>query len=213
MQHSWLGKAELYEMLSLGYGFYPRETVEAVVSGEYGKALSETLESLGFGGDLSAQVESVLASYAKEGVEDAFHRLRREYTRLFVGSPTSLVSPYTCVYYAEDVKVQPLLYVNKESMAVERFMRECGMGRPEGTNDPLDHIGTELEFLSYLCLDRAGVINAEGNVVPADAYEVFYQARFAPYAKRIARLVVENTDEPLLRAVSAVVAELPEEAL
>ena len=45
---------------------------------------------------------------------------------------------YEGVWAAEADGVQPLLFVNPRSMEVERFMRSCGLGRPEGTNEPLD---------------------------------------------------------------------------
>ena len=52
--------------------------------------------------------------------------------------------------------VQPLLFVNPHSMAVERFCKACGLGRPEGTNEPLDAVWTELELLeAYLALRAA----------------------------------------------------------
>lgn len=51
--------------------------------------------------------------------------------------------------------VQPLLFVNPHSMAVERFCKACGLGRPEGTNEPLDAVWTELELLEYLALRAA----------------------------------------------------------
>ncbi len=74
--------------------------------------------------------------------EDALHALRPEATRLFVGAPAPAVSPYEGVWRAADDGVQALLFVNPHSMEVERFMRSCGLGRPEGTNEPLDHVAT-----------------------------------------------------------------------
>ena len=40
-------------------------------------------------------------------------------------------------------------------VAVERFCKACGLGRPEGTNEPLDAVWTELELLEYLALRAA----------------------------------------------------------
>ena len=64
-------------------------------------------------------------------------------------------SPYEGVWRAKAEGVQPLLFVNPHSMAVERFCKACGLGRPEGTNEPLDAVWTELELLEYLALRAA----------------------------------------------------------
>ncbi|MEI3231974.1 MAG: molecular chaperone TorD family protein [Gordonibacter pamelaeae] len=63
-----------------------------------------------------------------------------------MGAPEPAVSPYEGVWRAADDGVQALLFVNPHSMEVERFMRACGLGRPEGTNEPLDHVATECEL-------------------------------------------------------------------
>ena len=61
-----------------------------------------------------------------------------------------------------DDGVQALLFVNPHSMEVERFMRGCGLGRPEGANEPLDHVATECELLEHLALRAVGVfVNKE----------------------------------------------------
>ena len=78
--------------------------------------------------------------------------------------------------------MQPLLFVNPRSMEVERFMRSCGLGRPEGTNEPLDHVATECELLEHLALRAAGAPSCpraprtaptSPEASPAAAYEAF----------------------------------------
>lgn len=87
--------------------------------------------------------------------DDIQKELRPEATRLFVGAPEAACSPYEGVWRAKAEGVQPLLFVNPHSMAVERFCKACGLGRPEGTNEPLDAVWTELELLEYLALRAA----------------------------------------------------------
>lgn len=212
MQENWIGKAELFEALSLAYRYYDKDMAEAVSSGAYADALCGAIEVAGLGDELASEVRELLAAYRGADVEQLFHALRKENTRLFVGAPHAAVSPYAGVWYAEDVGVQPVLFVNKESMAVERFMESCGAGRPEKTNEPLDHIAAELEFLEYLCLDRAGVINKDADVVPDGSYESFYEERFISFAKRFAQAVAHASDEPLLLAAGKVVCALPDQS-
>lgn len=213
MQENWIDKAELFEALSLAFRYYDEGTVRAIISGEYADALCEAAAAADLESSLPNQLRELLAVYDGADVDALYHALRVENTRLFVGAPHAAVSPYAGVWYAEDVGVQPLLSINKESMAVERFMASCGAGRPEHTNEPLDHIATELEFLEYLCLDRAGAINEGAGVVPDGSYEQFYEERFISFAKRFAEAVARSSDEPLLLAASKVLLALPDEAL
>ena len=213
MQEHWIDKAELFETLSLAYLYYQRETVEVLTTGAYADVLCEAMAAVGLDEGLVSDVRATLAAYQGADVEELFHALRVEYTRLFVGAPHAIVSPYAGIWYAEEVGVTPVLFVNKESMAVERFMKACGVDRPEQTNEPLDHIGSEREFLEYLCLDCAGVVNKDADIVPAGSYETFYQERFIVFAKRFAAAVAQSSSEPLLRAASSVLLALPDEAL
>lgn len=213
MGRDWIAKAELFELLSMALRFTDWELTEVLVTGEYADALAEACGGVGLLNDVTSEAIEQLAAYKGRNNEEVFRDIRCEYTRLFVGVDGPVVSPYAGVHYAEGIGVTPALFVNREAMAVERLARDCGLARPEGTNEPLDHIATELEFLEYLCLDRAGVVNSEGGVVPADAYENFYEERFAPYARHIAGLVTESTGEPLFLAASAIIAALPDKSL
>ena len=88
-----------------------------------------------------------------------------------MGAPQAACSPYEGVWRATAEGVQPLLFVNPHSMAVERFCKACGLGRPEGTNEPLDAVWTELELLEYLAL-RAAADAAEAEGIAGDAAAV-----------------------------------------
>jgi TorA maturation chaperone TorD len=208
----WLNKAALYEIEALAFLYTKRELAEALASGEYAEALAEIVEACGL--EVAATEISGLAEYQGRDTDELFHELRREHTRLFVGSPKPAVSPFAGVWFAEEQGVQPLLFVNKESMAVERFYRSCGVGQPEGTNEPLDHIGSELEFLQYLSLLRAGVtVPPEGVEIPVDAYEQFYREHFIGFAHKLAAAVIEQSRLPLYQAAAAVLAVVPDEPL
>ncbi len=212
MANTWIDKAVLYEILSVGLRFTTREAAEALASGEYAEAAAEALHACNICVDGEEAVLSQLDAYKGQDADAVFHDIRREYTRLFVGAPKAVVSPYAGVYYAEDKGVTPVLFVNTESMSVERYMKHCGLERPENTNEPLDHIATELEFLNYLCLDRAGAIQTTC-AVPENAYEEFYGSHFIEFAKRVSSLLLEESEEPLFRVVATIINALPDEAL
>ncbi|MDR1422797.1 MAG: molecular chaperone TorD family protein [Coriobacteriales bacterium] len=221
----WINRAALYELLALGFLKVAREFVEVVDSGEYAEALAEIGTACGLNEVVVKTSVEELSCYTgivgtdakdAEGIGQGalFHELRIEYTRLFVGAPEPAVSPYAGVWWAKQVGVEPLLFVNKESMAVERFMRSCGVGQPEGTNEPLDHIGSELEFLQYLSLLRAeAAIPPEGVSIPKDAYEGFYREHFIGFAHKFAAATMTLSRAPFYRAIARVLAALPEAPL
>lgn len=208
--NDWLDRAVLYELLSMGLLLPTNQLAEVLSNGDYASALGASIKARGF----ESFDETTLETYRNSDVEEVFHRIRREYTRLFAMPKNVLVSPYAGVWHAEKVGVQPVLFVNKESMGVERFMKSCGLEAREGKNEPFDHIGTEFEFLNYLCLRRSGFMAASGSDdAPENAYEVFYEQHIAPWVGDFAKALAEHAEEPLYRVLADVLCALPEKAL
>lgn len=168
---TWQARAALCELLALSFR-YPDDRVltDAVISGEWGEAAAEIAGVLGIEWTEEAAPGAAEAA-TLDDPDELQHSLRAEATRLFVGAPEPAVSPYEGVWRAKDDGVQALLFVNPHSMAVERFCKACGLGRPEGTNEPLDAAWTELELLEYLAL-RAAADVAEAEGIAGDAAAV-----------------------------------------
>ena len=152
----WAARAAAWELAALTFRYPEAQLAEAVASGEWAEAAEELADALGVG------LPETFAADARAnlGEDPAALRLalRAEATHLFVGAPRPAVSPYEGVWRAVDDGVQALLFVNPHSMAVEEYCKKCGMGRPEGTNEPLDHAATEAELLWYLAALAAGVV-------------------------------------------------------
>lgn len=164
----WQARAAMCELLALSFR-YPEDRVlaDAIASGEWGEAADEIAGALGLSWTSAAAPGAAEAVTLPDPAE-LQHELRAEATRLFVGAPQAACSPYEGVWRATAEGVQPLLFVNPHSMAVERFCKSCGLGRPEGTNEPLDAVWTELELLEYLAL-RAAADAAEAEGIADDA--------------------------------------------
>ena len=204
----WQVRAAAWELLALSLRYPGEELADAAASGEWAEAAREVAEALGLGlpegfGSGDAAGEDVDAAVH-------LHALRAEATRLFVGAPEPAVSPYEGVWRAKDDGVQALLFVNPHSMEVERFIRSCGLGRPEGTNEPLDHVATECELLEHLALRAAGAKPPEGAPADADlpggspaaAYEAFLEEHARTWMPRFAEAVAAENREPFYHAAA-----------
>ena len=200
----WAARATAWELAALSFRYPGPELEGAVASGEWAEAAREIAGALGL-----ALPEGFGAGASAEG-------LRPEATRLFVGAPEPAVSPYEGVWRAADDGVQALLFVNPHSMEVERFIRSCGLGRPEGTNEPLDHVATESELLEHLPLRAAGAEPPEGAPAGADlpggspeaAYGAFLEGHARAWMPRFAERVAAESRVPFYRDAAAFLGAL-----
>ena len=197
--------ATAYELLALSFRHPAPELAGAAASGGWADAAAEVAAALGLA--LPGRWDEGLDGYASRDPEELLHALRAEATRLFVGAPGPAVSPYEGVWRAADDGVQALLFVNPHSMAVERFMKSCGLGRPEGTNEPLDHAATELELLQYLCMLECDTAEAPEGAGPPEGSWAAARARFldehaCAWMPRFAEAVAAESREPLYRAAA-----------
>lgn len=219
-QAEWQVKAAASEMLAFSLRYPDEQLAQAVFSGEWLDAAQEIAAALGCA--LTDGFGAQALTDDKEGnpAQDAdtlLHALRAEATRLFVGAPEPLCSPYEGVWRAADDGVQALLFVNPHSMAVERFCKACGLGRPEGTNEPLDHIATELELLQYLAVRAAGMVDLPDTSVGSDAlpggspeaaFNEFLQKHTAVWADKFAQTLKAQSRIPFYGAVADLLAAM-----
>ena len=216
----WQARAAAWELAAFSFRYPGAELEGAVASGEWAAAAREIAGALGLA--LPEGLGEGLSG--RSGPGDVLHALRPEATRLFVGAPEPAVSPYEGVWRAADDGVQALLFVNPHSMEVERFMRSCGLGRPEGTNEPLDHVATECELLERLALRAAGAPASEGapdgaglpGGSPAAAYGRFLSGHAQAWMPAFAERLAAEARHPFYRAAAAylgaLLADWPSEA-
>lgn len=203
--------AAAWELVAFGFRYPTEELADAVTSGEWTDAAREIAEAL------ELELPEAFGVDDAEGAQD-LKALRVEATRLFVGSPQPAVSPYEGVWRAQEEGVQALLFVNPHSMAVERFMKSCGLARPEGTNEPLDHIATECELLEHLTLRSLGIALDDESPLPADAdlpggspqaaYEAFLAEHVRVWAPGFAAAVAAETRLPFYRDAAVLLSAL-----
>lgn len=210
----WALRATTCELLAFSLRYPNSDVMDVLLSGDWAGAVVEVGEALGLSADDLACPD--FADEAGAAGEDVVLRgLRVEATRLFVGERMPVVSPYEGVWRAKQDGVQPLLFVNPHSMAVERFCKACGLGQPEGTNEPLDHVATEFELLQYLASLEAGLIVPFENGVAVDAlpegsagaaYERFWADHVQKWMPEFAAALEADTTQAYYRSVAKLLA-------
>lgn len=129
-------RAALWRLLSLGFA-PPREETLAEV-----EALSDALR----GYTAQSEVEDLLAAVRST----TFETLATEYQRLFGG--TVLVAPYEGSYELDPVRQ------GREMADVAAFYRAFGAEAHGPVAERPDHVGCELEFLSFLELRQLAAV-------------------------------------------------------
>lgn len=199
------------EFLAFSFRHPDRESVLPVASGEWSEALGELRHAWGFSVDAESDALMRLGDGEGASPDAVLHALRQEATRLFVGPPTPAASPYESVWAASRTHAAPLLFVSPSAIAVERFCAACGLGRPEGTNESLDHVSSELELLQFLASVESGTVDvAACGVVasgfpggsPIAAFELFFDEHLAKWACDFAREVENVSSHVFYRAAA-----------
>lgn len=206
----WMYRASAFELLSLPLLTPTQSLAQAVASGEYAQACKETFHLVAPDDPRVEEACALVAEPVADDEQEALHRLRREYTRLFVGEKEPPITPYAGVRSAQRQGKKALLFVGEESLAIERFMHRCGVTKNLAAgqaNDPLDHIGTMAEFLKLLCLVNAQAVQApEGSHIEAADFDEFASSHFAPYALWCAEELAAQTRLPFYRGIALLLA-------
>lgn len=200
---SWQARGALCELLALTFRYPTDGLVAAVESNEWLDAAREIAEAAG----LELEDDVWEQACLDEGHDDdVLHALRVEATYLFIGTPDVRVSPYEGAWRAKVEERDFFAFVDPHTVEVEHFARDCGLGQPEGKNEPLDHVATELELLQYLALVAAGSIALEEereSQLPggsaAAAYAEFAKDHAGVWMDDFAAAVVEISRAPIYR--------------
>lgn len=215
-EQTWLNRAALYELLALGFIRPEAATAEALATGELAEAADEVLAALGAAADVRATVAEELSAYAGTDAEAAHHDILRDYTRLLVGEREPAVTPYAGVRAAQQRGQTGLLFVGRESMAIERFMRARGVAKDLSagqSNDPVDHVGTVCEFLKYLCLVNAHAVEtAPGAHIDEADFALFWRDLWGAYPSWCAGEVEHLASTGFYRAMALLLKAACEDA-
>lgn len=197
----WHARAVFMELLAFSFRYPDNALAEVVITEEWADAAVELSGIMKL--DISNISFDTLRSYQGVKRDDVLRDIRIEATRLFIGASKPLVSPYEGVWRAEEEDVTALLFVNPYTVEVERFMKSCGLGQAEGSNEPLDYISTELELLQYLAAIEAGTFEPPESIgatgfpagSAAEAFRLFVSEHVLQWMPRFAEAVLRNTKD------------------
>lgn len=207
-----------WELAAISFAYPTNDLTQALLDGQWGEAAAEIAGQLGLNlpDDFGSFEDDASDKYAT--ADDLRHALSVEATKLFIGTVNPEVTPYEGIWYANEKDIQALLYVNPKAMAVERFTKACGLTRPEGTNEPLDHVATECELMEYLAL-RAFVPETLGDqeLIAEDqlpggsahaAYQEFFAEHIASWVPAFCEAVKAKTRIPFYHDAAEYLAAL-----
>lgn len=203
--------AAFFELMGLSFSYPDRKFLDLIQSGEYKDAYLELAGLVGLDEETVADMTATLDDMAQRDAEELFHELRIEYTRLFVGAPRPLVSLSEGVWLGHKRGDKVVLaMVNGSSMAVEKFMKSCGIFPSKTNREPIDNIYTECEFMQYLLTKPS--FPEDFVRTPMEAYDYFLKEHMAKWVPGFAEQVQKTTEmawfASLARAISAYVEML-----
>ena len=133
----------------------------------------------------------LLQKWGKEGLSDeSFERLRADYTRLFIGPGKVIAAPWESVYFSDE-----RLTFQEQTLDVRNWYRRFGLEADKIHQEPDDHIGLELLFLSHLAAQGIQALNEQDNTrfeMLLDAQREFLQKHVGSWALTWCELVEEN---------------------
>lgn len=171
------------------------------------------LKALRFGKELGnqkiAEGYKLLQQYLSNTSDNTLIDLSIDYCRTFVGpgcDTNSAASPYESVYTSPD-------RMQEARNHVLEFFRAEGMSTGEGFKEPEDHLGLELEFMSYLCRKSMTAIdsgNMPGALSCLNKERKFLLEHLLNWVPKFADDVVKFSKEDLYRGLAKITVGLLE---
>ncbi|WP_165046042.1 molecular chaperone [Adlercreutzia sp. ZJ138] len=185
--------AAFFELMGLSFSYPDRKLLGLIQTGEYKDAYLELTGLVGLDGKTISDMTATLDNMTQRDAEELFHELRVEYTRLFVGTPKPLVSLSEGVWLGHKRGDNVVLaIINGSTIAVEKFMKSCGIFPSKTNREPIDTIYTECEFMQYLLTKSS--FPEDFARTPIEAYDYFLKEHMAKWIPGFAEQVQEITE-------------------
>lgn len=148
----------------------------------------------------AALADAHAGAYSDVPQDELLHRLRIEYTRLFLGRPEPLIHLHESLFLARAQGRETSAFIDPIALDVKAAYTKAHVKGAPDKNDPLDSIYAECEFLYYLL--------SVGDAGCLALYDDFRSRHFDRWAGSFAKRVGEETEEPLFLFACALLKEL-----
>lgn len=206
--------SDLARILSLFLYLPKRELAAGIADGSLRQDVQEIICELGWQDFDDSLLGSLAArqAYADEGILSS---LRQEYTRLFTHpeSPQLYIYESLFRYYAEGEQGErPLLGISPAALDALRQYQQAGF-RPSCTaNESADHMGCELEFVSFLCFKLARQAWAEAeNHAGQKQLPAFVKLHLGRWGKDFFQVLANKAKYPAYQIIGQLGMRLSEE--
>jgi TorA maturation chaperone TorD len=143
-----------------------------LASGDFAYFVKQACAELGIQKVADSEDFQALEALKGRSQEELQKELRVEHTRLFWGPPPHLIANSEGIWRSIQAgNKRPPAIINQYSLAVQEFMKDCGVVPQPKYNDCVDYIDDECDFMSYLAMTEAFPEGVEGD--PAARFEQF----------------------------------------
>ncbi len=205
-------RGNLYALLALCF-YEPTSNLAAdYLSGALSEAFKESAVVLPAGSLPQSVSNLVLSAQNAADVqpEDCLKELHLEYMRLFVGPKMPVSPPYESVHREDTSADEHGLMMGSVTVAVRQVYMQNGLDLAAGHKDLPDHIGTELEYMYYLCQREADAWEEESLTLAnswIDNQRAFLQEHLWKWTPAFCRLAEENTTSAFYKAITGILRE------
>lgn len=138
------------------------------------------------------QLSKWTATNESSQLEDIMDQLQQDYSNLFAGSADPLVSPWESVHLTAEK-----LSFGSPTLEVREFFRKHGLEYERINNEPDDHFGLEMEFMSKLIQMERSFLekgNLEDAIRLSKEQLCFLQQHVMKWAYSFTEQVAEHAD-------------------
>lgn len=207
MAHTHLGN--MFRLFSVAFQPASTHQAELVTSGMLQSDMRTTWEALELASDAIDRLEEGLSVYRGRDAGDVMREVRREETRLFLNqNPPVANSEGVWRKKAEGYQFVSYM-INSYSLEVEEFMRQCGVVKSKGKNEPVDYVHAECEFAGMLADGPDYLVRLDKD--PLALLDEFAQSHLKAWLPGFCEDVQRETRIPYFAEVARLLAVFVEE--
>ena len=162
--------ANMFKLFSVAFAGPTAERTELITNGVLAADFKSTWEALELPQQPLDDFCALMKDYEGRDNQEALHEIRCDFTRLFM-LDRQCENCESVFRKKSEGKIEVFYMVNDMAMAIQDYMQECGVIRPQGYNEPVDRIDNEWEFCWRLA--EGTELLSEQGIDPIDRLDSF----------------------------------------